>query len=269
MRFATAAIVLAMAAGGWTAQDEDKIGKLSAPAALQKSLRTVSKATIVAISQKSEFAVGQQKTETQFDGVLKKDFAGVKGTQEVYAKGDKYLVKVGARYDPPSKILEPEGIQAASFKNPALILKELGMALRRAQYTADEDVDGERCALVVIQCDPRMVKMHLKELGDRITQSFKARAGNNGGGFFAEFFGGRDLFDQKASTSTFAVWIARKDLLIRKVEWIVDPVMKKNLPSPRLAALKFATRISVTFSKWDGDVPFVVPGVIKAKFRIR
>ena len=271
MRYATIAILLTMATGGWSAPDDDKIGKLSAPAALQKSLREVSRKKIAAISEKSELAIGQQKIETQFDGVLQRDFAGVKGSQEVYAKGDKYLVKVGARFDPPNKVEEQAGVEAASFKNPALILKELALGLRSAQYTADEDVDGVKCALVVIQCDPRLVKMHLKETAERMNQIMAARAGNNpdGGDFLARFIGMRDFLDPKESTSTFAVWIAREDLLIRKIEWIVEPVVKKNALGGRLAQLKFATRITVMFSNWDGDIPFDVPGVIKAKFRIR
>ena len=59
MRHVTIVILFAMSTAGMTAQDDDKIGKLSAPAALQKALRMVAKQKVAAISEKSELAIGQ------------------------------------------------------------------------------------------------------------------------------------------------------------------------------------------------------------------
>lgn len=272
MRTLAATAALALMATPLGAQDENKIGRLPAAAALQRALATTAKAKSAAISEASLLQIGQQRVEAQFDGILKRDFAGVKGTQEVYAKAATYLVNLGGRFDPPERIESEEGVAASNFKNPALLLRELAGALRGARFGGDEEVGGEKCRIVDVPCDARMVRQHLKEISERLNLILENRARNNpdAGGFgLARLIGTRDFMDPKTSLSYFKVWVGVGDLLVRRIEWVCTPKMRPNALGGRIAELEIGVKIDVTFSKWDEEVDFDVPLLIRRKFGVR
>ncbi|HEV3028005.1 MAG TPA: hypothetical protein VG457_10560, partial [Planctomycetota bacterium] len=80
------------AAPGQDKKDGDKIGKDKAPVVLKKALAEIQKKKGCAISEAAEMATGPRKVSNTFDGVLRKDFAAVKGSAEVYARGATMLV---------------------------------------------------------------------------------------------------------------------------------------------------------------------------------
>src|SRR3982751_3826981 len=127
MMRSSAAIFALLLPTGAVAQDKkdaDKIGKDKAQAVLKKVLAENLKKKSAAISESAEMATGPRKLTGTFDGVLRKDFAAVKGSAELYAKGAVTLVNVGGRFDPPEELQGQDGAGAQGFKNPSLLIEE-------------------------------------------------------------------------------------------------------------------------------------------------
>ena len=123
---ATLAILLATGASAQDKKDTDKIGKDKAPVVLKKALAEVQKKKSAAVAETAELTAGPQKVPpSKFEGVMHKDFAAVKGSAEIYARGSTYLVNLGGRFDPPDELQGQEGFGAQSYKNPSLLLDEL------------------------------------------------------------------------------------------------------------------------------------------------
>src|SRR5207237_6461187 len=136
-----------------------------------------------AITESAELSAGPQKLPpSKYEGVMHKDFAAVKGSAEIYARGATYLVNLGGRFDPPDELEGQEGFSAQSYKNPALLLDELGKNSAPAQFGPDETVDGKDCKVVDVAADAALTKQHLKEFGDRLNRALKKQAGGGFGG---------------------------------------------------------------------------------------
>jgi hypothetical protein len=275
-RLSTAAFVILFATGAALAQDKkesdkkdaDKIGKDKAVVALKKALAEVQKKKGAAIAESAEVRTGgpQQLPPSKFEGVLRKDFAAAKGAAEMYARGSTYLVNLGGRFDPPDQLQGQEGQAAQSFKNPSLLLDELNKNGSPPQYGPDEMVDGKDCKVVDVAADPALLKQHLKEFGDRLNIVFKGLAGFGG----TQVFDLRNAMDEKASAATYHVCIGKDDLLVYRIDYVLRPKMKPNaLPGPLKLPADMDQKVDVLFSKWDEDVPFEIPGVIKTKWGIK
>ncbi|HLF94774.1 MAG TPA: hypothetical protein VJB14_15015 [Planctomycetota bacterium] len=261
---------------GAVAQDKkeaggDKIGKDKAPTVAKKMIVEVQKRKCAAIAQTGEMTAGggnNQKVSGTFEGVLRKDFAGVKGTLEMYAQGAKTLVNTGARFDPPEDLEGPQVGQAATFKNPALLLNEVSRLVNTASFLSDETVDGKECKELTFVADEATVKQYLKEIADRMGKQMRGF----GGGFGAMIDWSKAL-DEKTTVASYSVLVGKADLLVYKIVFVIKPkINPKGLPQqfpPQFAQMELDQRYEVKFSKWDGEVAFEVPAAIKAKWGIK
>lgn len=268
-RAMTAAWIVALALGA-LAQDKkevDKIGKDKAPVVLKKALAEIQKKKSAAISESAQLGAGLQRLpESTFDGILRKDFAAVKGAAEVYARGSTYLVNLGGRFDPPGDVQGPDGAVAQNFKNPSLLIDELSKVASPPQFGPDEMVEGKDCKVIDVAADPALLKQQLKEFGDRLNQSMKNQIGFGG----AQIFDLKNAMDEKNSTATYHVCVGKDDLLIYRIDYVIRPKIKPGaLPGPIRLPADMDQKVDVKFSKWDEDVAFEIPGVIKTKWGIK
>lgn len=261
-----AILVFTLAAGAGGAQDKkpaDKIGKLKAPAALAKAVADAQKRKSAAVVENVILSAPAQTLSSAFEGVLRKDFVAVKGTAEVYAKGGVYLVRSEAAFVPPQEIKGVPGAQAASFKNPALLLADLARAAAAATYDRDLAHEGKDCKVVDLQADVTLKKQYLQELSVRLAGPLKERAG----GALAQVDLG-SLFDEKVSSAWFKVWVGKEDLVLYKMEWGFEPRLRKDLPFP-VPSFEVTWHTEIKFSRWDEDVKFEVPDAVKTKLAVK
>jgi hypothetical protein len=251
-----------------TACAQDKIGKDKAPAVATKMLAEVQKKKSAAIKEANQ--LGERAGgATQFEGVLRKDFAAVKGTMEIYARGALYLVNTGGRFDPPGELKGQEGLQATSFRNPALFLTELGKLVPSANFGGDENVGGKDCRVVDFLCDPSLIRQYLKELGERVEKALAGADGQAGlfgaGGIFRL----TNAFDEKGTLATMRVCVGKDDLLPYKFEFVIRPKIKPGSLPPEIRVPDLSQKTEIHFSRWDEENPFDIPGFVKAKWGVK
>jgi hypothetical protein len=263
MRFSAAIFIVLLATG---AVAQDKVGKDKAPVVLKKALAEVQKKKSSAIWESAELVAGPRRAPASvFEGVLRKDFAAVKGAAEVYGKGAVYLVNLGGRFDPPDAVEGQEAAAAMSFRNPSLLLEELGRNSSPPQFGPDETVDGKDCKAVDIALDPALTKQYLKEFGDRMN---KVMRGINGG--FGQVFDLKNAMDEKNTAGSYHVLIGKEDLMIYRINFVVRPKIKPGaLPKEFPVPDDMMQKIDVKFSKYDEEIPFDIPAVVKAKWGIK
>jgi hypothetical protein len=268
-RMWAATLVLALASGAASGQekkDGDKIGKDKAPVVLKKALTEVQKKRCSSISEAAELATGPRKSSSTFDGILKKDFAAVKGSAELYARGATMLVNTGGRFDPPDEVQGQEALGAQSFKNPSLLIDEVGKLASPPQFGPDETVDGKECKTIDLLADPALLRAQLKAWGERLNQAFKNQIGFAG----AQVFDLRNAMDEKGSMATYHVCVGKDDLLVYRIQWVIRPKIKAGALPPTVRLPEdMDQKVDVKFSKWDEDVPFDIPVVVKAKLGVR
>ena len=265
-----AGLMLALATSMAVAQEPkpaDKIGKDKPPAVATKMLAEAQKRKSAAIALTSQVGA-QAQGATSFEGILRKDFAAVKGTMEIYARGALYLVNTGARFDPPDKLEGQEAMQAMGFRNPSLYLADLGRLAGSATFGGDETVEGKDCRVVDFIADAALIKQHLKELGERLD---KAMAGAGGGGAFGagDFIKLSNALDEKTTVATYRVCVAKEDLLPCKLEFVMRPKIKAGSLPPQLRLPDLDQKTEIRFSKWDQEVAFEIAGFIKAKWGLK
>jgi hypothetical protein len=254
-----------------TGQDkkDDKIGKDKAPMVLKKALAEVQKRKSAAIAESAELAAGPQKLPpAKFEGIMRKDFAAVKGAAEIYARGSTYLVNLGGRFDPPTEIEGPEGFAAQTYKNPTLILDELGRNSTPPQFGPDETLDGKDCKVLDVIPDAALLKQHLNEFGERLNRAFKRQGGGAFGG--VQVFDMKNVMDEKNTPASYHVCIGKDDLLIYRVDYVMRPKIKPGSLPPQVPVPQdLAQKIDAHYSKWDEENPFEIPSVIKNKWGIK
>jgi hypothetical protein len=270
MKRISAAILVVLVGRGAGAQDKkdvDKIGKDKAPVVLKKALSEVQKKKSAAIKEVAELSAGPQKIPAStFEGILRKDFAAVKGASEVYAKGSFYLVNLGGRFDPPDQVEGQDAFAAQSYKNPSILLDELGRNSSPPQFGPDETVDGKECKALDVVTDAALLKQHLKEFGDRLNRSMRGMTGFAG----AQIFDMKNAIDEKNTPSTYHVCIGKDDLLIHRIDFVIRPKIKPGaLPAQIPLPNDMVQKIDVSFQKWDEDVAFDIPAFIKGKWGIK
>lgn len=271
-----AAAVLAAAAPAQEGKDAKKgIGpKDKAPLVIAKMLAEVQKRKSAAVVEShwfGEMIEAAGDPAASFDGVLRKDFAAVKGSAEVYARGTQYLVNTGARFDPPEDLEGPEGATAMTFRNPSLFFADLGKVAGSAQFGGEADVDGKACAQIDLLADAALVKQYLKDIVARFEARMK---GANGG--FGGLVGGRNslinvmnAIDEKGTVATLHAWVGKGDLGLYKVEFVIRPKIKPGALPERVRLPPLDQKTVLKFSKWDEDVPFDVAAYVKNKWAIR
>lgn len=248
-------------------KDSDKIGKEKAPGVLKKALAEVQKKKGAAIAESAEMAAGPQRLPpAKYEGVLRKEFAAVKGSAEMYARGATYLVNLGGRFDPPDELQGQDALGAQNFRNPSLLLEDLNKIAAAPQFGPDEMVEGKDCKVVDVAADPALLRQQLREFGDRLNRAYKAQFGIAG----TQVFDLKNAMDEKTSAATYHVCIGKDDLLIYRVDYVIRPKMKPGaLPAQFRLPADMEQKVDVRFSKWDEDVPFEIPAVIKAKWGIK
>jgi len=268
-RISAAVLAFFLATGTASSQDKkdvDKIGKDKAPVVLKKALAELLKKKSAAISESAEMATGPRKVTNTFDGILKKDFSAAKGSAEIYAKGATMLVNTGGRFDPPEDIQGQDALGAQSFKNPSLLIDEVGRSASPPQFGPDESVDGKECKSIDLQADPAQLKAQLKAWGDRLNQAFKNQIGFAG----AQVFDLKNAMDEKGSMATYHVCVGKDDLVVYRIQWVIRPKIKPgSLPPMIRLPDDMDQKVDVKFSKWDEDVPFDIPAVVKAKLGVK
>lgn len=250
----------------------DKIGKDKAPTVAKKALNEFGKRKSAAISMKGELSLGgganAQKMTGTYDGILRRDFVGVKGTLEIYAQGTKTLVNTGARFDPPEDVQGQQAQQASTFRNPVLLVNEVSKLVNSASFLAEEAVDGVECKELTFVADEATVKQHLKEIADRLTQQMRGF-----GGGFGALINWSNALDPKGSVATYSVLVGKNDLNLYKIVFVVKPkINPKAIPQQlqqQYADANLDQRYEVKFSKWDEEVAFEIPAAIKAKWGIK
>jgi len=261
-----ALLLWAGAASGQDKKDADRIGKDKAPVVLKKALAEILKKKSSAISETAEMATGPRKVTNTFDGILRKDFAAVKGSAEIYAKGATLLVNTGGRFDPPDDLQGPDAAGAQSFRNPSLLIDEAGKNASPQQFGPDESVDGKDCKSIDMLADPAQLRTQLKEWGERLNKAFKSQIGFAG----AQVFDLRNAMDEKGSSATYHVCVGKDDLLVYRIQWVIRPKIKPGALPPTVRLPEdMDQKIDVKYSKWDEDVPFDIPAVVKAKLGLK
>jgi hypothetical protein len=260
------ALLLTVDAFSQDKKDADKIGKDKAPVVLKKALAETQKKKSAAISESAEMATGPRKQTNTYDGILKKDFAAAKGSAEVYAKGATILVYTGGRFDPPSEVQGQEAAGAQNFKNPSLLIDEVMKNGAAQQFGPDESVEGKDCKSVDMMADPVQLKAQLKEFGEKLNQAFKNQLGFGG----AQVFDLRNAVDEKNSMATYHVCVGKDDLLVYRIQYVIRPKFKPGALPPMVRLPEdMDQKVDVKFSKWDEDVAFDVPAVVKAKLGVK
>lgn len=263
---AALALLLATGAAAQDKKDVDRIGKDKAQAVLKKVLAEVQKKKIAAISESAEMATGPRKLTSTYDGVLKKDFAAVKGSAEVYAKGPVTLVNTGGRFDPPEDLQGQDGVGAQGFKNPSVLLDEVGRVASPAQFGPDEAVDGKDCKTIEMQADPALLRAQLKEFGERLNRAFKNQIGFGG----AQVFDFKNMLDEKGSMATYHLAVGKDDLLVYRLQYVIRPKIKPGSAPPTVRLPEdLDQKVDVKFSKWDEDAPLDIPAVVKSKLGVK
>jgi hypothetical protein len=247
----------------------DKIGKDKAPTVLKKALAEVLKKKSAAVSESAELAAGPQRFPPQkFEGVMRKDFAAVKGAAEIYARGDKYLVNLGGRFDPPEELEGQEGFFAQTYKNPALVLDEVARNTAPPQFGPDEMVDGKDCKVVDVVPDAALLRQHLKEFGERLNRAFRRQGGGAFGG--AQIFDMKNALDEKNTAASYHICIGKDDLLVYRIDYVMRPKIKPGALPPQVPIPQdMAHKLDVYYSKWDEELPLEIPGVVKNKLGIK
>ena len=262
-------LLAVLLAAGVGAQDaKDKIGKDKPPVVATKALAEARKRKSAAIKESNQVGPAAQGA-AQFDGVMRGDFAAVKGAMEIYARGAAVLVNTGGRFDPPEELKGPEALQALSFRHPALYLADAGKVAASATFGGDEAVDGKDCRVVDLIADAALIKQYLKDLGDRVE---KALAGQGGGpGLFGAggVFRLANAFDEKGTVATFRLCVGKDDLLPYKFEFVMRPKIKPGSLPPQVRLPELDQKTEILFSKWDQEVPFEIAGFIKAKWGVK
>jgi len=260
-------VLLATGAGAQDKKDVDKIGKDKAPVVLKKALAESQKRKSAAIKEVAELTAGPQRIPpSTFEGILRKDFAAVKGASEVYAKGSFYLVNLGGRFDPPEQVQGQDAFAAQSYKNPSVLMEELARNSSVPQFGPDEMVDGKDCKVIDVITDAALVKQFLKEFGDRLNRAMAGQTGFAG----AQIFDLKNAMDDKNTASTFHVCIGKDDLLIYRIDFVIRPKLKQGaLPAQIPLPDDMMQKIDVHFSKWDEKVEFDIPAFIKGKWGIK
>lgn len=240
-------------------QDEDKIGKEKAPGIVKKSTGEVGKKKGMHFTEAVSVSAMQDQS-SNFDGVLKKDFAAAKGSAEIYAKGAQYLVRSGGTFVNPDKLQGQDGIAAGSFRNPYLFLQEVAKLAGTASWGNDADVDGVACKVADLVADEATVKAQIKEFADNLPS--QARQYGDVSGYI----------DSKKTTSTYKVYIGKKDLLIYKIEWVLKPVIKENSLPPNVPVQgldDLEAKTELAFSKYEEELDVEIPKEIQQKFGVK
>lgn len=235
-------------------------------AVVKKAVAETQKKKSAAIAEKSGLQTTGRPLSYDFQGVMKKDFAGVVGAMEVYSKGPAALAKLDNQFVEPRSLKGEPGLKAMSFRNPSLFFNEILRLAPDGWFGKDADVGGVGCREIGLSADAALLKMHLKEAGDRIgTALAEATRGIVSGN-------ASSYMDEKNSSSAYKVWVGKEDNLIYKIEWVVKPKIKANAIPKELGAANLANlqlTIEVTFSKWDEEVDFAIPPGIAAKWGVK
>lgn len=259
MRIAAGVLALAAWASAQDAKPADRIGKDKPPAAASKMLVEAKKRKSAALRQTSQLGA-RPEGGGSYEGVLRKDFAAVKGTLEIYALGARYLVNTGGRFDPPDQLKGPEALQAMSFRNPSLILAELGTIVPSATYGGDEAVDGKDCRVIDFVASPALIRQYLRELGERVEKAFEGAGG---------VFRLANALDEKETVATFRVCVGKDDLLPYKLDFVMRPKVKPGSLPPQVRLPDLEEKTQIHFSRWDEDPSFEVAPFVKAKWGLK
>ena len=257
--------LLLLAAASPQGREEDKIGNSKAPTATKKAVAASMKARTAAIKEDVTSSVNQQENKISFTGAMLRDFSGVRGAAEVYTFRTSTMARDSKnRLLPIDKLEDRDAVTATAYRAPATFLAEVARLAPKAGYGKTETVDGTDCKIVYLTADPALVKQQLKEVGDRVGRSLKAAADDRQRLFTNALFTGNlsSYFDAKKTRSAYGVWIGRKDLLIRRIEWTFTTELRENAfpggnglgnnnPLAQLQGINVTTRVD--FSRWGED----------------
>lgn len=251
---AAAALSVALVAYG-----DDKIGKSPAPEILKKIKGELDKKKGWHCKELLKFPGTGAKSEMSGEGIVKKDFVALKGTNEIYSKGPRTLIK-----DAAEKFVEPKAFSGADaiwpkcYRNPYTLFSNdiLRFAVGARWAKSDEMVDGTECKVAETQTDPGTRDDQLKEVMGTIPPPIAG-------------WDPMSINNPRKSTSAYKVWIGKEDLLIRKIEWVLTMVVDQS----KAAGYKFPDKIEATwtieFSNYDEDLDTEIPKEIQKAFGVK
>jgi hypothetical protein len=78
------------------------------------------------------------------------------------------------------------------------------------------------------------------------------------------------MLDEKGSMATYHVCVGKDDLMIYRIQYAIRPKIKPGSAPPMVRLPEdLDQKVDVKFSKWDEDVPFDIPGVVKTKLGVK
>jgi hypothetical protein len=153
MRISAAIFVVLLSTG---AVAQDKIGKDKAPIVLKKALAEVQKKKSAAINESAELVAGPRRAPPSvFEGVLRKDFAAVKGAAEVYGRA-RPTSSTWAAVRSARRRWRPGGRRRPELPQPVAAPRGARPERVGPQFGPDEMVDGKDCKAVDIALDPAL-----------------------------------------------------------------------------------------------------------------
>ncbi len=265
VRTAGAILALALAA---TAFGDDKIGNAKAPEILKKVHAELAKkkgwhvTEKIVLPQMPGGGGGGMPGDQSFDGVVKKDFAALKGPVEAFCKGPITLVKnAQGKFVEPKDLDGQTGAIAAAVRNPVVIVTDVIRFAGPSTFTSEEKVDEFDCKVAETWADSKSTEEQLKGIVANI--KLPAQAGN---------IDIMQFVDKKKSSSAYKAWIGKETLLFHKVEWTVTVVIDKGkIPGGFGDQLpdKVEAKYELAIKDYDKDLDVEVPKEIKARFGLK
>lgn len=258
-----AALALSLAAYG-----DDKIGNSKAPEVFKKVKAELDKKKGYHAAEKYTLGGlpggggGGLPGEQSFEGVVKKDFAALKGSAEVYCKGAVTLVRnAQGQYVEPKQLDGQDGVVAGTVRNPAVVYADILRFSGAATFTSDEKLGEKECKIAETWADGASTEQQLKDIAKNI--KLPAQAGN---------VDVMQFVDKKKSSSSYKVWVGKEDLLFHKIEWTISlSIDKTKIPGgfgDRMPD-KIDAKYDIEIKDYDKDLDVEVPKEIKARFGLK
>lgn len=231
---------------------QDRIGKAKAPQALMKALEAAAKGKGSHCTEKVE---GGEAGRLEWTGVLVRDFAVLKGALDVYARGDRHLVRdSGGSFVTPSEVEGEDRAAAVACRNPHLFQADLRRFAGSALWNGEETLGDVECRIVQVFADDKAKGEQVNEIAAKIKE--------------AKRFGNISAYiDKEKTVSVYRAWIGRADLRVHRITWELEPKIKEGSVPPgiKVPTDKLRARYEIGFSKFDEELEVEVPEAVRAK----
>lgn len=260
-----AILTAAVALAGAVALADDKIGTSKAPEILRKVQTELSRKQGYRFTEKVGAPQARgQVPEQNFEGVVKKDFAAVKGSIEAWCKGSVTLVRNGqGRIVEPRQLEMQQSAVAAALKNPAVVTATVIRFGAGSRFTGEEKLGEAECKIAETAADPKTTEEQIREYMRNI--KLPAEVGT------MDLTG---FVDKKKCASTYKAWVGKEDLLFHRIEWTLTIVIdRKKIPPGFADQLPIPENLDVKtvidVKDYDQELDVEIPKEIRARFGMK